>query len=75
MMMPCLWKDEGEFQDGVQVGGIRPEWVQQIEQAKAEIFERINKRMYPLDASWQNWQPDPAWMPPRLPRNWDEVGF
>lgn len=69
------WKDEDEYQDAIRAGGIRPEWVREIEHAKVEVFDRIGRRAYPLDASWQNWQPDPAWELPYLPKNWNDANF
>jgi hypothetical protein len=69
------WKDEDEYQQGIHMGGIRPEWVTEIERAKIEVFDRIEKRAYPLDACWLNWQPDTAWALPYLPKNWNEVDF
>jgi len=67
------WKDEAEYKDGIRVGGIQTQWVREVERAKVEVFERIEKRIYPLDASWLNFQPDPTWTLPYLPKNWDEV--
>jgi hypothetical protein len=52
---------------------IAPEWVQEIERAKPEILARIEKRHYPFDGSWLDWQPDPTWAPPTLPENWDKI--
>ena len=64
------WKDEDEYQEGIREGGIRYEWVKGIEQYKAEIFDRIDRRAYPLNGSWLQWQPDPNWIPPGLPAGW-----
>ncbi|MDO9300193.1 MAG: DUF402 domain-containing protein [Anaerolineales bacterium] len=69
------WKDKHEYQDGIRTGGIKPEWVKEIERAQNEVFARIEKQTYPLDASWMNWQPDPAWSTPYLPENWDEINY
>jgi len=69
------WKDKDEYQVGIDSGGIKSEWVREIELAQNEVFARIKKQIYPLDASWLNWRPDPAWLAPHLPENWDEVEF
>lgn len=69
------WKDEHEYQRGIRAGGIRSEWVREIEHAQDEVFARIEKHVYPLDASWLNWRPDPSWLTPCLPENWDEVNY
>jgi protein associated with RNAse G/E len=67
------WKDKHEYQDGISAGGIKPEWIRQIELAQNEVFARIEKQAYPLDASWLNWRPDSTWSTPYLPENWREV--
>jgi protein associated with RNAse G/E len=64
------WKDIEDYQDGIREGGIRDEWVTGVEQAQADVFERIHNRRYPLDGSWLGWRPDPAWAPPNLPERW-----
>lgn len=65
------WKDQNEFQKGIQSGVILPEWIHEIESAKGEIFDKLMKRQYPFDGSWLSWTPDPAWIPPKLPGNWE----
>jgi hypothetical protein len=67
------WKDEDEYQEGIQEGGIQAEWVAGIERSKAEVFDRIAQRRHPLDGSWLDWRPDPAWTPPVLPAGWQVV--
>ena len=51
-------------------GCIQDEWVKGIEKSQEEVFDRINKRGYPLDGSWLNWQPISTWLPPKLPEKW-----
>jgi len=65
------WKDVDDYERGICKGGIQLEWVKNIEQAQKEVFARIEKRAYPLDASWLNWRPDPAWLAPCLPEDWN----
>lgn len=67
------WKDEDDYQEGIREGGIKREWVDGIEQSHAEVFNRIEKRSYPLDGSWLNWQPEREWFPPTLPEKWQSV--
>jgi hypothetical protein len=67
------WKDEEDYQKAIEHGLITPEWVQGIENAKPEIFEKLEKRLYPFDGSWLGWKPDPNWEPPKLPENWDKI--
>ena len=68
------WKDEADYQKAIDHGIIFPDWVQGIETAKQEIFDKLEKRQYPFDGHWLNWMPDPDWSPPRLPMNWDKIG-
>lgn len=46
------WKDEKDYEKGIQVGGIKKEWVERIENSKDEIFNKIEKNIYPFDGSW-----------------------
>ena len=67
------WKDEDDYHRAIEQGAISPEWIEGMEGAKQEIFARLEKRQYPLDGAWLNWLPDPNWLPPKLPENWDKV--
>lgn len=67
------WKDVEDYQRGIECGMLRDEWVQEINAAKPEIFEKLEKHQYPFDDSWLNWVPDPSWLPPKLPENWDKI--
>jgi len=67
------WKDVDDYQKAIAHGLIFPDWVQEIDSAKPEIFERLEKRQYPFDGSWLDWKPDPSWEPPKLPENWDKI--
>jgi protein associated with RNAse G/E len=67
------WKDEDEYQEGIADGGIRAEWVERIEQSQPEVFEMIRARSRPMDGSWINWKPDPAWYAPALPAGWHVI--
>lgn len=65
------WKDAAEYQEGIRAGVIQPNWSEGIENAKKEIFERIENRQYPLNADWLSWIPDPIWTAPQLPAGWE----
>jgi predicted RNA-binding protein associated with RNAse of E/G family len=67
------WKDVDDYQKAIENGIIFPEWIQGIEKAKSDIFNKLEKRLYPFDGSWLNWMPDPIWSPPKLPENWDKI--
>lgn len=65
------WKDVDDYQQAISHGLISPEWTQEIEFAREDAMERLEKRVYPFDGSWLDWKPDPSWQPPRLPQDWD----
>jgi predicted RNA-binding protein associated with RNAse of E/G family len=67
------WKDIDDYQKAIEHEIILPEWIQGIEKATEEIFDRLEKRQYPFDGSWLDWMPDPDWSPPTLPSNWDKI--
>ena len=67
------WKDLDDYEKGIETGVILPDWVDQIESAKVEILEKLEKRQYPFDGSWLDWMPNPDWSPPKLPENWDKI--
>jgi protein associated with RNAse G/E len=67
------WKDVEDYQKAIDHGLISVQWIQGIEKAKSEIFDKFEKRQYPFDGSWLDWMPDPGWSPPTLPANWDKI--
>lgn len=67
------WKDIDDYEKGIETEIILPEWIQGIEAAKQEIFDRLEKRNYPYDGTWLGWLPDSTWSPPGLPKDWDTV--
>ena len=67
------WKDEDDYQKAIDHGVILSEWIQGIEEAKQDVFDKLEKRQYPFDGYWLNWMPDSVWFPPKLPENWDKV--
>jgi protein associated with RNAse G/E len=67
------WKDEDDYQKAIDHRIIFPEWIQGIEEAKREVFDKLERRQYPFDGHWLNWMPEPSWSPPRLPANWDKI--
>jgi protein associated with RNAse G/E len=65
------WKDLDDYQKGIETGVILPEWVKNIEAAKKEILDRLERRDYPFDEYWKDWQPDSNWEPAMLPKDWN----
>jgi protein associated with RNAse G/E len=64
------WKDLDDYQKAIENEVICPEWTREIEKAKLEIFDKLDKRQHPFDGSWLHWMPDASWSPPNLPTNW-----
>ncbi len=60
------WKDAQLYSEGIRLGCIAQTDADSIECAKPGIFEMIANRTYPLDGSWVNWRPDPAWEPTKF---------
>jgi hypothetical protein len=67
------WKDENDYQAGIREGGIREEWVRGVEDSKAEVIDRIQRRAHPFDGAWLSWRPDPGWAAPELPKGWNTI--
>jgi len=67
------WKDVEEYRRGIETGILRPEWVTGLEQAKPEVFSRLEQGLAPFDGSWGQWRPDPAWAASRLPEGWENA--
>jgi len=67
------WKDLEEYDAVRKQGIISREHERAIETAQPEIFDKLEKRQYPFDGSWLDWKPDPSWIPPKLPANWDKI--
>ncbi len=67
------WKDVDDYQRGIQRGVLLNDWTQSIEAAKPEVFAKLAEHQYPFDGSWLGWKPDPNWLPPKLPVNWDKI--
>lgn len=67
------WKDVDDYQEAIANDIIFPEWRDGIEQAKQDVFEKLERHQYPFDGSWLDWEPDPGLAPPTLPENWDKI--
>ncbi len=65
------WKDIDEYERGIVLGHLRPEWVAAIDSAKHDVLALIEQRRYPFDGAHVGFRPDPAWRPPVLPAGWD----
>lgn len=66
------WKDKDAYHAGIKENGIQQEWVDGVESSFQEVFERIQRKKYPLDGSWLSWKPYPEWIAPKLIKDWDQ---
>ncbi len=62
------WKDEDELARAVELRLFCDEEAAAIRAAGRRV---IAERPWPT--GWEEWRPDPAWAPPRLPEGWDVV--
>ena len=67
------WKDLDEYQMTLERGIISTAHEREIETAKPDVLDKLEKRQYPFDGSWLNWKPNAQWSPPKLPANWDKI--
>ncbi|MBM4418511.1 MAG: DUF402 domain-containing protein [Chloroflexi bacterium] len=66
------WKDEDEFAFKQAVGMIPPDEAAATRAEGWRAIERIERGATPYRDGWELWTPDPVWVVPELPANWDE---
>lgn len=66
------WKDEDELDWIVENGRLAAEEVPLIRAEGERAVDRIRRREPPHDREWDTWRPDPSWMVPGLPTEWQE---
>jgi protein associated with RNAse G/E len=69
---PLEWKDLDDYQKAIDHGIISDEWSMEIEKAKQDVLDKLERRQYPLNGAWVDWKPDPTWPIPALPGNWNK---
>jgi uncharacterized protein DUF402 len=65
--------DEDEFAEAQRLGVLRPEEATAVLAEAERLVGRIERWEAPFCDGWENWRPDPAWRPPRLPEGWEAV--
>ncbi len=65
-------KDFPDYQKGIELGGIKKDWVIAIENDKNEILEKINNAEYPFDGSKTNLDFELTKNNCIFPTNWDK---
>jgi predicted RNA-binding protein associated with RNAse of E/G family len=66
------WKDEDELQECLELGLISHERTQAMRHEGERVVAMLQsgKSIY---NGWETWKPDPAWVSPLLPPDWDRV--
>jgi len=59
------WKDEGELAEAVERGFLTDGEAAEV---RAEAERVIAADAFPT--GWEDWEPDPSWPVPSLPRSW-----
>ena len=67
------WKDEDELEHFVERGVFDSETATRIREEGLRIARRAERNEPPLNGSWPEWRPDPAWGSPELPQGWDKL--
>jgi len=67
------WKDLDDYENAINHGVISSDWAKEIDAARNDVLKRIEARQYPFDGSWLHWKPNPIWLPPTLPEDWDKI--
>jgi hypothetical protein len=65
------WKDEDHLAEAVEIGLFTPEKAEAIRAEGERAMERIEAWGPPFDEGWESWRPDPSWLPPHLPNDWE----
>ena len=67
------WKDEGEFERGIEAGLYTPSDLDRLKGYGLAIVEDARLGASPFADSWEHWGPDPTWAIPTLSPGWDIV--
>jgi hypothetical protein len=67
------WKDQDELAEAVELGLFTPDDAFWFHHWGERGVEHVLLRQPPFDEDWQAWQPDPAWIDPSLPADWDRM--
>jgi hypothetical protein len=69
----CNWKDEDEFLIVQRRGLITPAEAVEIRAEGERVIAAAEQNLWPFDAGWEHWQPNPAWPIPTMPDGWDTL--
>jgi len=66
-------KDEDEFEDAISAGIFDQESAAEVRKAAKTGLKTILGNRPPFDTVWADWRPDPNWVIPQIPTDWDRV--
>ncbi|MFK4071278.1 DUF402 domain-containing protein [Streptomyces sp. NPDC029674] len=67
------WHDEDEFAQARRVGLMDAEKAADVRAAGRAALDVIADWGAPFSDGWQHWRPDPSWVVPALPDDWDRT--
>ena len=65
------WKDEDEFASVQERGVISARDAVAIRDEGERVIAAVEANLWPFNAGWEHWRPDPAWPIPRIQEGWD----
>ncbi|UFQ17763.1 MULTISPECIES: cytidylyl-2-hydroxypropylphosphonate hydrolase [Streptomyces] len=67
------WHDEDEFAQALRVGLMDAGKAADVRAAGRAALDVIEAWGAPFSDGWQHWRPDPSWVVPALPDDWDRT--
>ncbi|MFI8340217.1 DUF402 domain-containing protein [Streptomyces sp. NPDC085639] len=67
------WLDADEFAQAQRSGLMDREQAARVREAGRAAVEVIKEWGAPFSGGWEDWRPDPAWIIPALPEDWDRT--
>lgn len=64
------WKDEDDFEEAQRLGVFSPDEAAEVRAEGERVIARLPEL---IPTGWEDWRPDPAWVVPELPPDWDKV--
>ncbi len=71
--MSHMWKDQDEFQWGIEAGWYEPQMLDDLKSLGARVLDDAKRGGWPFVEGWDSWRPDPSWGRPAFPEGWDEL--
>ena len=68
-----MWKDEDEFQWGIEAGWYTAAQGEAIKALGAGVLRDAKRGAWPFAHGWEDWRPEANWGLPVFPVGWDEL--